>query len=701
MNISKRILLFTLLLMITIFSLSASYTLVLQSGHEGMPVDIEWHERSQSIVSAGEDGRLIVTRPRDHKVLHRFRVSEDRIFNLVTDPSGDKAAIVTSKDGIFTVSVWNWDDEEKLYSYELDSEPLFTSWSAKGRYLTIGNLGTPSVLILEGRTGRRLSYLQRLPSFYNAGYIGSTESILMTYSVTGAIRYWDIRSSVLKLSTDTMPNLQDIRVLQTDSKTTFFAHKDDTLYLINRQTGAVLDQLEIPGIIDISVDENNGEIDVLTDSLSGKALHEYRVRNERFMPRDFGSGNLSGTAEPVPVDSSVKPVRILRKNGNTYLISRSGKLFVENSTGFSPVINDRLWRPDSMAFNDESIYLSKGSAILRFTSSFFSDNSNGDLESLSLITREEIRTASRATETGIEITGNGVILQWDKDSTDNEYGIHRFRFSKPEEEQLFTGVGQLQKLDIIDDGRILIVDRSGTISIMNSLNGDIESSYSALGILDSAYSNEGNFYLAGRSSRGRAGTALEQIDVETRESIPVPDSRFMIYSVVAGTDYIYSIGVERDSSGDPETSILRHSLTEPGNSSTLLRIKGEDLDASVLPSPDANIIYTSLGGTVRRINRSHKTVFQWNETVGNLALRGRVLYGLDRDGALVLWNAVNGYALIKVYFFNDGGWIALPPDGQKVWASPGAVENVIIYRNGRQVDPGRISQILKDSDISG
>jgi len=702
MHINKKLILIFVLSTVTVFSLSASYQIVLQSGHDGVPVDMKWHQRTSTIVSVGEDGRLIVTRPRDNKVLHRFRVSSDRIFKLELDPSNKKAAIVTSKDGLYKVSVWDWDKEEKIFDYELESEPLFTSWSAKGRYLTVGNLGTPSVLVLEGRTGRRLSYLQRLPSLYNAGYIGSTETILMTYAVSGAIRYWDIRSSALKLSTETLPNLQGIKVLQTDSKTTLFAYRDNTLFLINRQTGAVLDQLEIPGMVDVSIDELNGELDALVVTLAGTTLLEYKVRNERFLPRDFGEGNLSSTALPQPVDSGVNPVKVLRKGGESYLISRSGNLYVRNPFGFTPIINDRHWKPDSMAFDNRSFYLSRGNKILRFTSDFFSESSSGNIEDLYDVKRDEINTGSLASETGITVLPGGIVLQWDRSADGDENGIRRVPYSHPEDTILFSGSGPYEKIDVIDASRILSVSRSGSINILSSLTGEVESEYAALGILDAAYSPEGDFLLAGRSSRGRAGTPLERVDVQTRESVPVSDRRFMVYSVVAGPSDIYSLGIMKDSQNNAETTIVKHDNENPEETVTVFSVPGEDLRASILSDPsDENTIYTSLGGTVRRFTNNRKTVFQWDEEISYLALGASVLYGLDRDGALVLWNAVTGRSLIKVYFFDDGGWMAIPPEGNKLWASPGAVENVRIYKDGRVIDPSKVSLTLNDANPAG
>ena len=683
----KKSLLIIVLSALTVVSASASYSLVLQSGHDGSPVAMEWHSLSSAVVSVGEDGRLIVTRPRDNRVLHRFRVTDDQILDMKSDPSGNRAAIVTTDGNGYTLSVWNWTEEKMDFNYELESEPLFLSWSARGRYLIIGNLGSPSVVILEGRTGRRLSYLQRLPSLYNAAYIGSTENILMTYASSGEIRYWDIRSSALKLSETTTGGLESISVLQSGSKSSMIGHRLESVYLINRLTGEVLDQVEIPGLTDLSVDEERGELDVLSSGIAGSAIYQFDVVDDRFVPRN---GNLS----PRRVDSGLRPTKILRRGGTTYFSTETGMLFSDKGLDFTPLINDNVWRPDDLAFQGNSIYLAGGRTIRKFTSDFFAEDSKGRVESLNELIQEEGNSESGAQDVGLETMSNGDIIVWDKSDGGNNTGIRRLDFNRTAQIlQISTG-GPLQKVSIIDNQRLLAVDRNGTVSVIDSSDGEVLSTYSALGILDAAYSSEGDYLLTGRSSAGRSGTPLEVVDIRTRETVPIPDDRFMIYRVVRDTRGIYTVGVSRNTSGSSETSLVFHEPDRPDRARTVIKVPGEDLDAVVLPQPSSSAIYTSLGGTVQKISGNRRTTYEWNEPIKGLGIRGNVLYGIDDDGALAIWNADSGRLLLNVYLFEDEGWIAMPPEGEMIWASPGAINNVIIYRDGRLVDPRRISRTV-------
>jgi hypothetical protein len=254
--------------------------------------------------------------------------------------------------------------------------------------------------------------------------------------------------------------------------------------------------------------------------------------------------------------------------------------------------------------------------------------------------------------------------------------------------------GPLQKVSVIDEDRLLAVDRNGTVSVVDSSDGTILSTYSALGILDAAYSPEGDYLLTGRSSSGRSGTPLEVVDIRTREAIPVEDDRFMIYRVVAAPRGIYTLGVSRSRTGQSETSLVLHEPDRPERGRTVIKESGEDLDAVILPHPDSNAVYTSLGGSVRKIAGSRRTTFDWDEPIKELGIRGDVLYGIDGDGAMTLWHAESGRLLLSVYLFEDEGWIAMPPNGDMIWASPGAIDNVMIYRDGRPVDPRRISRTV-------
>lgn len=700
---AKRLIFLVLLSSLAVATVSASYRLVLQTGHDGPPVAFEWHDSSSTVVSAGEDGRIIVTDPEIGKVLHRFRVSSDPIISLKTAPGANRVAVVTSGEKGSKIAVWDWDDEEKIYDFSLDSAPLFLSWSAKGRYLVAGNLGTPSILVLEGRTGRRLSYLQRLPSLYNAGYIGSTETILMTYASSGAIRYWDIRSAALKGSSETIGNLQDVKVLQIEdadhNKTMMFGRRNESLYIINRNTGAVMDQMDVPNLMDVAIDQDTGEVKAVTSGPSGSAIQSYRVSGGIF---------LSGSSNPT-LPSSVELSKafgfastssdILIKNGKTFLMGTDGCLYREESSGIEPVLENNVWRPDSLAFSGESLFIGGDTEIIRFESPFFAEDSQGDTEDLNILFQDSSSSGTDSSEMELNVLPDGRIVTWAKDDG-GRYGTGYRIFNYPDSQSspYVQSDAVIQELDIVDEEHLLTIDRSGTVALIDTPTGEAYCTFSALGILDAAYSSEGDFILVGKSSDS-SGSPLEMIDAETRETMPIEDSRFMVYSIESTPQAFYSIGVKPDGRGF-STVLLQHDKTHPEKTKSLLKVAGEDLDALLFPHPDGSGIITTIGDRIRKIDSRRTIEYKWREPLIALSLRGNILYGIDSDGTLVFWNVQGGDAILEVHFFTDGSLIALDPQGDMIWGSPGGMENVILYRNGQTVDPRRISRVLEDSAVA-
>ena len=663
-----------------IYASDSPYKIVIQSGHNGPPADAKWHEKTRCIVSAGNDGRLIITRPSDKKVLHRFTITDNKIYSLELNPVSTQAAVVTSAGEKFTLTVWDWNKEEKKYSFQLNSEPIFVSWSARGKYIAIGNLGTPSIILLDASTGRALSYLRRLPSLYNAGYIGSTESILMTYAASGQINYWDIRTSALKLSTGTVTDLKGVTVLRTDSKTTFTAYKNNSVFLINRQNGNVEDKVEVEGLYDISVNPDSGIISVLAKTGSGYFIKTFRVINKTFTSLDTYN-----SAENI--NTPAQPVKIVRSDNSNFIITESGEIFTRKYSGFEQLVDDHLWYPDGLAFYGKSMYLTGADKILRFVSDFFDQASKTDLEDLNKIEKQEIITDSQAEHTGIITLDNGTVLQWDKEYSGFNNGI---RIITSSNEKTFIQMDKpLSKISPVSSSEILTVDKNGTVSLR--MFPEIKTSllsYSTLGLMDAAYSDK-NYILIGRSSRGRIGTPLEKIDASSMESVPVDDSRFMVYSISPSPSGIFTIGLEKNASGRTKTVIRLHNPDNPSISKKVIEYGKEDLRASVIS--DNSTVYASIGGTVYKINGSRKSVFKWDNPVSSLYIRGNILYGIDSDGAVVLWNTKNMSAVLKIYFFDDGSWLAVQPNGKKIWSSDGAVNNIGIYQNGRPVNYRRIT----------
>ncbi len=677
-----------------VFTASAEYRLVFQSGHDGEPIDIQWHRRTQTLISAGEDGRFIVYDPRMKTVTHRFKVTDGLIDQFQSDPSGDRVAFLTmNAAGAYNLSVWDWGDEKKLYDLDLDSAPLFFTWSARGKYLAVGRISSPSLLLISGKQGQILPYIDDLPYLFDFGYIGSTEKTMMTYTSTGDIRYWSILNSSLRLSVKTLPNLVDLAVLQIGDKSTLFARKGKMFYLIHRQSGKILDQMEFLGnIVDISVDAANGVLDILKASSQGALLHQYTLRSGMFKM-------INEQDEPHSLAHLSRPLFVTRGDGQAFAAVASGSLASISDGGTSIVADNNTWQPQAVTFNEDNLYIGGNNQIWWFNSPFFSPDSNIRLDDLSNHTSQLITIGASNGKMGLDRLPDGRIVSWVSDGAGSKKSMRISDFHSIDSGQFIDGVGPIDKLKTIDDSRIMTIDQNGMIGIINYQTGKTLLEYSALGVLDAVYSPTGNFILMGKSSKYQS--PLELIDVSTQESMPIPDTRFMVYHISIGKEIIYTIGVKKRPREGTLTSLIAHRIENPKQGRILKEFQGEDIRAKVIPRKQGKGVYTNLGGDLIRLLGSRKTTYEWPFTIRDFDEYGGVLYGIDAEDSLVFWDAADGTeALLRVSFFKDGSWIAYKPNGKMVWASSTAQDNFILFRNDRIVDPRRIGilQIITPKD---
>ena len=692
MRFSKWTVLCLILGINAVFPAFPSNRIVIQSAHEARVLDMQWHQRTRTLLSLGEDGLFIVSNIDRQQVLHRFPVSRNMVHSFHVNPSDDKVAILESENGQYAVSVWDWGKESRLYDFALDSEPLFITWSAKGTYLAIGRINTPSIILLNKTTGTELPYLRNLPSLYNAGYIGSTENIIMTYSSSGTISYRDIKTSALKFTTETISGLDKLTVLQTGRKSSMLARKGKTLYLINRQTGKVLDSQDIPGLLDLDIDPNKGTIIALSYTPFSAGIISIHVDGD----------TLVNTENNLDIDPSLEPGVIAGIGKRICMAIESGSILIAKNDQFSTAIDAQTWHLQSLDFDYGYIYLGGRGQIMRVTSDFFSGTSPADMEQLTLYRRDLLTTGPTSGKSAIRILPNGKLLVWDKDFRQYQSEVQVLDFDNPDNRVKIQTSGPISGISLVEDKQVLAIDQSGTISLYSLESGTLTTSYAALGLSTAAISPTGDFILTGRTVDSNNTTPLEVLNVHTGESLPIPDNRFMVYNIVADANSFYSIGIVRSSENSYSTKILVHNGSNPKRSQILTQYPGSDLYANVAPKKSGPGIYLISNGKVHSKSGFQDILFQWKFPIREVQEWDGTLYGIDVDGSLILWNARKGGApLLQIQFFKDGAWFARVPETlDNIWLSPEAKDKISVYRYGRLANISRDKnfKIVAESD---
>lgn len=183
------------------------------------------------------------------------------------------------------------------------------------------------------------------------------------------------------------------------------------------------------------------------------------------------------------------------------------------------------------------------------------------------------------------------------------------------------------------------------------------------------------------------------VQTETGEIIPLQDDRFLVYDILSPAEgnRAFTIGLAQKNGG-VETIIRSHNRETPGSGSKVYSRPGEWINATF--TVDAASYTPTLYGTVTgkdlvRIAGTRKTSWEYDNHIRKIFYHNALLYILNTNGSLTLFDPQKGKKLLDFYLMEDGKWIALPGEGpsQPYISSPETADlfNAYDFRTGRAV----------------
>ena len=103
----------------------------------------------------------------------------------------------------------------------------------------------------------------------------------MGYSPSGDLIYYDRQTSEVKGRTQTQEDLTDLSVCSADIRL-MTGRKDNSIYLIDRQSGQTLDTLEGGEIISFKYLYQSDQVTLMTRENGRISLTSYNISNSRF-----------------------------------------------------------------------------------------------------------------------------------------------------------------------------------------------------------------------------------------------------------------------------------------------------------------------------------------------------------------------------------------------------------------------------------
>ncbi len=669
----KKKLILLILLSISMSTFGAT-KFVVNNGHFSPIVEMKYDKEKDLIFTVEKKGALSVWNRSEESVVHHFQLSDNTINKVLINDNNIAVLSQSHDNEKFNLTVWDWKLEKKLFTRIIEEEPLFLEYSTKGKYLFYGSATDPSLTFINAGNGIKLDLLSDLPSIYDFGYIGSSEKTIMTYSSSGSINYYDIRTGINRGEVVNISRgLYDLNILQTGDKRTISARQDDKLFLINRGSGSTVDSMEFEELKHFYQNRSTGIIITVERTKRKNILRKWSTAN----------GTFTEIEKEILLPNSFSIHSFLNTDFYDLAGDGEGTLFKINwvDSKFESFSSNNSKNITDILISGSKLTLSSTDGLLTIESPFF-DNNPSSFTSPVFNVNENIGTGVNR----ILKLDDDKILIWNtanKDATalimNSSTGAISFEYND------FTS--PIKDIAYID-GKIITLELNGTIKVINESDKIVDFTYSAIG-LESISMIDSNTLFAGRSSSTTGKSSAITINTRTYETMPVIDNRFLIFDSlpVKDNNKFYSLGLEfRDNK--TITVLKSHDYNNLDEMKSLVEYIGEDTNAQVLIDPvDSRIIYAKLGTSgIYRINGGKYIKYKNNKPVKRIYIHGSVLYCLNQDNSITIFNASTGALIYSIFIFKDDSWALIPTSSDMYFGSIGVEQNITSFRKGKKID---------------
>ncbi|MDC7218594.1 MAG: hypothetical protein PQJ59_01565 [Spirochaetales bacterium] len=669
-----------LLLSFSLFG-EEEFRIVPNYGHLESVISLEWDKEENVLLSLGKDSHLLAIDLTENRVQNRLALSGLPVLSRL-NPAFPEIALVTEKGNRYELTLLNWQTGRILLQREEKQIPFFLEYSRSGEILLIGE---EKIEFLSHDQGETLEGPEEVTDLLTYGYLGGSEKTFMGYSPSGTLIYYDRYSSQILGRVETEEDLTDLAVLTTDVRL-LTARKGNSIYLINRQSGEVLDTLDGEEILSYHCQSDEGILTILSVEMEEDLLTSYRIRRDRF--------SRITEKEPETTDLTFalygeEAFLVGNEKGELLLSQRKSRQVLQLLPG-RPLTIDRV------ALIHNQLLIGSGEELFAWESPFF-EKAGLSTNYLLNLSRHQLSLPLAHSEI-LNFLGEAVF--WEPDSQIKyPYYLLGENFewttlNQPEETQPtdestrgFTkevsfGYGELSFYEDLEV--LLSEDKNCRVSRLNKgeegfLREELytythPSLETAAMVSPSLLALGTNTYFGGRNS-------VNITDIFTGESIPLSDDRTVVTSFLPnreGTGF-YSFGfAEREgfSYGQVKYHDLENLFEEPEtvlefpqitNDECIMSLGGED---QVYVTTPEGQWYSS--GQVKPGTEAH--------SLDRVVSHNNYLYRIERDHSLVICREDNLEVLARVHFFEGGEWLAQREENRYFFHSSEARDYFTVYK---------------------
>ena len=636
----NRLLTLLVLLLLPVTLLSA---INIAGGHRGSITSLI--HNGDTIISAGEDGFIVIWNLREQAAVERFQLTMGSILSMVKHPLRDEICIAESSGSDhYRISAWNYKFKKKLFSL-LSAEPItFINYSAGGSFIITAGYGGSHLTLLDSSAGKVISTVDLQSGTVALAMTGRAERNMLIYlnykpygraGNEGLILYMDIDSLSVTGRFQAPDNLTSPVIFGNNR---FIAGINSSgLLIVDAATGAIFDSFK-----DIERDALLCPADDGFYCLSRKENNPilYKFTLDR-------RGNLVTSQKlSLPFERLGRPSSIAF-NGNVALASTEGSLLLLGQQGrITPMAHNFQTRITEIAHTGNSVaFLTENGEL-----SFLPHDYRLLAENQNLAFTQKNGYTRITPITPLSGEGADQFILWQ--NTGTQYVpqiIHSNR--QTVEPGLNYMIGRFPLRSISSKGnRLLVLDTMGNLSVYNlgNLSAKTDFTFSSVGAIDAVLVNSENFLLCRGVISGDSPFLL--VNIRTGETVLFSyPARAGISAYAGASGNIYAAAVERDRDGE-KTVVLNLSAAEE---TRVFEYPGEDAHLSIAESAGALAIACGDGAAIYGENVIY---FERTEGLPEKLLGGEEFFlSLDSEGSL-FWHDNKTGRLLAVFRLYGNRW---------------------------------------------
>ncbi|MEM5948188.1 hypothetical protein WKV44_06505 [Spirochaetia bacterium 38H-sp] len=650
--------------LLTVFFISQMFlyafnsSIIIQTGHTGVINNIIESSDGKYIITSGVDSKIKIFSREENKIIQEILIYDSTIEYIAVNPVKTQIAVIVRRGEDYYLEIYDWLIAQKLKSIKISDRPLFIDYSPKGTYIFLSVPKWNSLRIYN--TSGSLVNFNAGFGIINYMFFSKTEQTLVTYqSSSQELIYWDMKNKSKKASVRTRVKL-DKPVLY--SQRIMIGKANKTIYAIDLYTGEIIDSIAIDAK---NILVTNNTI-VVTENSSFASIILYTIEENKLKQQ-----------KKIDASSFLSDISSITCDANGYIIAGTSKgtikMLSTKSGQQKTVLSSSMTTIKQISFSESNAFCSTSEFTLQWEASIFSDRPSDNLV-------EAKKIPINFTNAGIEpIEGSEKILMW---STGYPFPPRLLVYNAKEnkiEKEISNLTAYVQKI-LITDESIVILEKDSVIRILDKTDMTEKLRIPAKGINDIASIKEHIIYAA-RTKTSDPPYSLIKIDTLFGETVPIETNDEIIYKIL--TDKIKNKIYFLNISSNPSTSVKSASInSDNGNIysiRTLYNIAQIDSNADIIIDKDTGYIYTTVGfSSPVKIGQSEKKTFEATGHIPRkLSTFKNILYSINSDGSISMWDTITGKHIYDVYIFADGNWIIEGRNGELIPSSQEVIKERI------------------------